>query len=803
LRRWDEARSNLQQVLKRDPGNTEALRGLASIYLNEGNLAQARGYLDAAVRNAPDDPEVWVTVGRLYQSSGDSQEAETAYRRALQSIAAGQPEADSFAARVGLAWALLGQGELDQAQQQAQAVERIAPGSPAANHLLGTIALRKGDYNDAEIILQKALEQTSDDPRIELTLALAHFAQGHYEQAETLLRKFLKARPDFSAGHRILLDIQFRKGDVGRALEHLQGIENESRQDQALFQLMARAAILSGRVAEAEKYLKRALQVARGETSEALRLAIKYLGTGERRHALKALDAAQPEATPPPPPKDALVPTAAAVQGLMARGQLDQALARARAFAASYPELAVPQNLLGAVYLRQGNLTAARTSFEQAIALEPTNTTGAMNLARLELNLGNLRAARTDFERVLRLQPKSVAALQGMAEAALMEGGASQATEWLERARSADPSAIAPRVNLARLYLREGQLPRAREVVSEAEVLSPTQAGVAQLVSDIYRVQEKPGMAVQHFRGLSKRYPDAPALHYQLARAYRLQGQDQEAEQAFKRAVALDPSHVGAVTGVIQYAAADNRLPEALALAEGLVQRQPEGWEGHTLVGDVQMRRGDASAAEKAYRAAMQRKPSAALANKLTKALSASGAGTQALAPLTGWLDKHPDDSAARHYLAAAYLREGADEQALAEYRHIEQANPDDLVALNNMASILARTGKAEEAVGFARRANELRQGIPAILDTLGWSLVQAGKSGDGLGYLQSAVDAAPDEAQIRFHLAVAQLRSDQQAAAVENLSQALASPASFQSRQEAEALLKSLPANTEEAGDE
>ncbi len=791
LRRWYEAKADLEEVLRRDPGNTGALRGLAYLSLGEGDQTKARNYLDAAVQNNPVDPRLWVAMGRLHQSSSRSKDAEKAFRHALQL------DSDSFSARVGLAWALLGQNEPAQAREEAMKIERMAPDSLSVNHLLGTIAFVAREYDNAEIALQKALAQTNGDTRILLTLALTHYIQGHYEQAETLLRKFLETHPDFAPGHRMLVDILFRMEDSQSALEHLEGMGDKAKRNEALFKLMARAAILSGHEVEAGEYLDSAIQTTTGQESEALRQAAEQMRAGDANKALQALDRRQLRlAQRPQPTREDLVAAIDNVQDLMTQGQLAQALEHARKLATRYPDLAAPQNLLASVYLRQGNGQAARAGFEQAFALEPNNPTGVTNLARLELNQGNLEAARIYFDQVLRLVPNSVSNLQGMARIALLEGKTKEATDWLERARIADPTAIAPIVTLASIHLRDGRAALAMQFVRQAEKLSPAEAGVAQLVSDIYAAQREPERALEHFETLSARFPNAPALHYQLARAYRTLGRDREAEQEFKRAIALAPTHVGAITGLIRYAAADNRPSDALELAEGLVRRQPESWEGYTLVGDIQMRLGDASAAEESYRAGMQRKPGSALTNKLTQAQVASGAREQAMETLFSWLSEHPDDATVRHHLAVIYLREGEDEEALAEYHRIEKANPSDLLALNNMASLLTRMGRPDQALEYAHNANELRQGNPAIQDTLGWSLVQAGKTGDGLEYLQSAVQAAPDEPQIRYHLAVAQQRSNQEAAASKNLSEALASSVSFQSRQEAEELLKSLQAN-------
>ena len=65
LNRLDDAKAELQAVLVAAPDNLSAIRGLAQVHERQGSLAEALVHYQAALRRAPNDPELEQTVARL------------------------------------------------------------------------------------------------------------------------------------------------------------------------------------------------------------------------------------------------------------------------------------------------------------------------------------------------------------------------------------------------------------------------------------------------------------------------------------------------------------------------------------------------------------------------------------------------------------------------------------------------------------------------------------------------------------------------------------------------------------------
>jgi cellulose synthase operon protein C len=93
----------------------------------------------------------------------------------------------------------------------------------------------------------------------------------------------------------------------------------------------------------------------------------------------------------------------------------------------------------------------------------------------------------------------------------------------------------------------------------------------------------------------------------------------------------------------------------------------------------------------------------------------------------------------------------------------------------------------------LAERAFAAAPAAPQIRDTLGWILLAQGEADRALTYLTVANSAAPDNANIQYHLAVALQRAGRSADARVMLETLLGSGASFTDKADAEKLLQEL----------
>lgn len=182
----------LVQPLLTDP--IRAVRMEAAVALADSKLPEAQQglaeYLEAQLRNA-DRPEAHLNRGLLLQAQGRPQEAEQAYRKAIQLDPTFAP------AYVNLADLMRASGRDDEAEPLLrQGLERCHPGQKAdLLHALGLLQVRQKNLSQALPSLAEAWRLSPRNPRYGLVYALALDAAGQRPKAVKTLQQVLQRHP--------------------------------------------------------------------------------------------------------------------------------------------------------------------------------------------------------------------------------------------------------------------------------------------------------------------------------------------------------------------------------------------------------------------------------------------------------------------------------------------------------------------------------------------------------------------------------------------------------------------------------
>ncbi|WP_439548350.1 cellulose synthase subunit BcsC-related outer membrane protein [Falsiroseomonas sp.] len=170
----DSAR-RFQELLARDPNDSDSLGGLGIIRLREGNLAEARDLLGRAMANDPQGGRQW--------------------QRAFEGAAYGD--------ELATARALLRRNDLEAAEVTARrAAIREVDDRSDIETLLGDIALRRGDPAAAEARYRAALSRRPGFPPAQAGLAQAVRAQGRAPEPRVASEPRLAAQPPEGEGFR-------------------------------------------------------------------------------------------------------------------------------------------------------------------------------------------------------------------------------------------------------------------------------------------------------------------------------------------------------------------------------------------------------------------------------------------------------------------------------------------------------------------------------------------------------------------------------------------------------------------------
>jgi tetratricopeptide (TPR) repeat protein len=389
---------------------------------------------------------------------------------------------------------------------------------------------------------------------------------------QSLFNRGLPADP----GSALALGIDsLRHSDVKRALREFARAVAARPDDPELLQHCGRALADAGYLAEAEGYLRQALEVRRAEPGLATDLGNVVRARGDREGARRCYE-------------QALAGAPGFVPALLNLGSMDLAdglhalaLARFKQVLALDPSNAAALRHAGeATYalgdfaeaerfcreaLRSGEdadgayalacALSAQGRQEEAVAmLERSAASNAAHLPTLRL-LGALALARGHhdaavgwLERAADLAPDDAGLQSNLGLAYTRVGRTEEAVDVLQLALHHQPELAAAHVNLGLVHGERREWADAAEEFSRGTELAPEDpqaaAGLARALQQLYRLEE----ADVQFRRALELTPASPELWTRLGQVYRDLGRYREARSALEQALAVDPGYVYALT---------------------------------------------------------------------------------------------------------------------------------------------------------------------------------------------------------------------------------------------------------------
>lgn len=417
----EAAQASYRQALKLDASNPNALRGLATVLAQSGELAQSQRLLDGlsdAQRQRLGDLrslKAAIAMGKAKDAERNGDLAGA--RKALQEAVLNDPA--NVWARYDLAQLQVKAGDLQQARQEIDTLLRNNPGQAEAQYAGALFASRLGEWSTAQArmqqipaaqrsramqalaeeidlqtlvqqaqalagqgqrqqatrLLQRAESTAADNPTALSALASAYIDIGQTERALTLLRSAIAKSPAPTPGLRMayagaLLEAG-KDQEVSTLLRELRGEPlqgTEQRQyDDVLFQYTVRQADLlreKGDLVAAYDTLAPALAQRPDDAQAVSSLARMYL---DNRNPQKAVELFTPLLRQQPANADVQM---GAAQALLANGEADkaeQAVSKALQLAPQNPQILTSA---AGYYRGRGKLAKAEQLYAQALALQ-------------------------------------------------------------------------------------------------------------------------------------------------------------------------------------------------------------------------------------------------------------------------------------------------------------------------------------------------------------------------------------------------------------------------------------------------
>jgi len=190
------AETSFAKSLSLEKQNSDALLKLCEVQAAKGEMDQAIATARQGISDNPRNVDLYILLGRFYESKSDWTQAEAAYRNALN-INPQHPLASINLAKLMLQTG----GNLDVALSLAQTAHRSLPNSPAITDTLAWIHYQKGAYQSAIGLLQEALSlqekvHAPDNSEIHYHLGMAYAKSGQTAFARQQLERAIKLNPN-------------------------------------------------------------------------------------------------------------------------------------------------------------------------------------------------------------------------------------------------------------------------------------------------------------------------------------------------------------------------------------------------------------------------------------------------------------------------------------------------------------------------------------------------------------------------------------------------------------------------------
>ncbi len=223
--RLNEAVTEMEDRLKKDPSALDARRVLGSIYarligdpqrnrINEEMLNKAIEQYQKIVELQPKDVDSWLFLGRLQRVAQNSLESEKAYNKALEL------EPDNQEAMIGLANVYLGLGDNQRAIQMFKRAADLNP-SPRSLTTLAEAYENMRDYASAVQVLRKAVEMDPSDLDLQRGLAQDLLLTNQVPEAIKIYNAIAEADPKDPEAYLRLSQIYRQQRDLEKARQAL------------------------------------------------------------------------------------------------------------------------------------------------------------------------------------------------------------------------------------------------------------------------------------------------------------------------------------------------------------------------------------------------------------------------------------------------------------------------------------------------------------------------------------------------------------------------------------------------------
>ncbi len=267
------------------------------------------------------------------------------------------------------------------------------------------------------------------------------------------------------------------------------------------------------------------------------------------------------------------------------------------------PECADPHVQLGDLCTKLGRHEHALASYTQAVELNPDYLEANVKVGVTHLRGGLYKEAAQAFNRAVEINDRLVNAYVGLSVAQQALGKEDEAKQSLQIASGLEPNGTVLFGELARLQLKVTAAEQNERYLSPKAVTLSPNGPPEPKVSDVV------GQQIANLRSALRRHPNHADVHYRLGLLLRFDKDLVGAIASFRRAVAINPQYLKALTRLALALYEAGRPHEARDVLQQALDMDPKSVELHYELGLMFAAQGEFSRALDSFEYAAAKQP--------------------------------------------------------------------------------------------------------------------------------------------------------------------------------------------------
>jgi len=694
---YAEARIEFLNALRGDPRHRDSRYYLALTHLGEQDARSAVAQFKTLLEYYPDDVEANLQLGRIDLAAGlkDSDSLRQAKQIAEKVLS---KEPTNVSALMLLGNSATGLQDYRSAADQFEKAIALDPQNGGAFLSMGASQLLQKSFPEAEKAFLKAHEINPKDKAALVTLGMYYVGTGDTAKAERILKAGLADYPADREIYLQLVGLYFRAMRFEDVENVLREAQTHDKDDPFPSLSIVNLYEALNRLADARKLLLELKRKFPKNVGVAIKLATNLL-QDRPEEARKEIDEIL-KAEPTNPAGHVLLGELEFTNGKMEAAEAT--LGTNPALNSPYPQA---HFLLGSLSARKGNIDQAREHYQKSLAVNKNYAPARVALAEIYMNQGKLGDARQELRTVLESHSRNVPARLLKTSLDVLTRDYAEAERELNAILKENPDNAAVHRQMGLYYAARGNNTAAERSLTRALELNPKSEQSFRELTLFYLKTQKE-KAVKTLASV----PDADkqAFHYELMGIVASQaGKLQDAENAFKKALAMDPDRATSDQLLLTQYITSGRIDDAFKMLNEREKKDPRNSGVLAMKGVLYERQGKLEEAKQHYARALQGNETLDLpANNLALLLAEEGHELdKALGLAQGVRKRHPEDPNFADTLAWVYYKLGSHVLAREAAQFAVSRQPDSGEFQYHLALIYKANGQISEAVSALKKA--------------------------------------------------------------------------------------------------